>query len=450
MLVVDPPRTGVVSAARDGLLVVTGGEVVLANRVLCRLLGVAADELVGSAPPDWIPSAPASGEDLDVELPLPGGTRPVTVTLAAWEDGELVIVRDRAAAELVHLASHDPLTGVLNRRAFAARLAEEAERPAGLIVLDLDHFKAVNDRHGHPVGDRVLAEAAARIAAEARAVDSTGRIGGEEFAWLLPGANEAEALAAAERLRAAIRSAPFATGLDLTASLGVCALAAGEDPDGLLDRADRALYWAKACGRDTAVVWSHATERALARATGASFDELAALAEAIAPAGHATRVADLSVAVAAQLDWSPRSQARLHRAARVHDLGKVVLPKELLARGGPLTPTELAHVRRHPTIGASLAAHVLDDEQAAWVVHHHERPDGSGYPAGLAGDAIPDGARIIAIADAFDAMTSERGYQRVRSVDDALAEIERELPGAEALLRGALAWWSAREVTPVR
>ena len=122
----------------------------------------------------------------------------------------------------------------------------------------------------------------------------------------------------------------------------------------------------------------------------------------------------------------------------------MALPKALLTRPGPLTQVELEYVRRHPTIGAALAAHVLDDEQAAWLLHHHERPDGSGYPSGLTAALIPDGARIIAIADAFDAMTSERGYQPIRTTDEALAEIERDIPGAEALLRGALSWWSSR------
>jgi diguanylate cyclase (GGDEF)-like protein len=431
--------------AADGVLVVADGEVVLANGALRRMVG---GDLVGHPAPDWLPSAPPSGEDLDVELPLPGAAQPVTVTLAAWDRGQVAIVRERSTVELHRLASRDPLTGLLNRGAFAARLAEESERltshgrALGVVVVDLDHFKAVNDRHGHPVGDRVLAEAAARIAGEARAVDSVGRIGGEEFAWLLPDAAAGETLAAAERLRGAIREHPFATGLDLTASIGVCDLATGDDPADLLERADRALYWAKACGRDTALVWSHATARNLARADGADFEALAALADAAGATGHATRVADLSVAIAARLDWSPVRQGRLHRAARLHDLGKAALPRELLRREGPLTPVELAHVRRHATIGPALAAHVLDAEQAGWIRHHHERDGGDGYPDRLAGDGIPDGARIIAIADVFDTMTTGRSYAAAREPDDALARLELEFRGADELLRSALSWWS--------
>src|SRR4029079_410169 len=141
-------------------------------------------------------------------------------------------------------------------------------RPLGLVVVDLDHFKAVNDEYGHPVGDRVLAEAAQRIAAEARAIDSVGRIGGEEFAWLLPDASAAETLAAAERVRAAMRARPFAHGLALTASIRGCDLASAPDAATLMERADQALYWAKAHGRDAALRWTATTASAAARARG--------------------------------------------------------------------------------------------------------------------------------------------------------------------------------------
>jgi HD-GYP domain-containing protein (c-di-GMP phosphodiesterase class II) len=165
-------------------------------------------------------------------------------------------------------------------------------------------------------------------------------------------------------------------------------------------------------------------------------------------AGHGRRVADLSIAIAAQLDWSPTRQARLHRAACVHDVGKALVAPELLARRAPLDAVETAHVRRHPTVGAALAAGALDAEQQRWVRHHHERWDGAGYPAGLAGADIPDGARILALADAWDAMTRDRPYRAALGPDEALAEIDRLggaqfLPGAGALLRDALAWWAA-------
>ena len=271
----------------DGVLVACDGVVVLANRALCRLTGLRADDLIGSPVPEWVPPAPAGGGEATAEavLPVAGGRRRrVSVVVAARglaDQGppvEVVTVRDRSAAlardaELRRRAERDGLTGLLNKRSFGARLAEEAERlgargrPLALVIMDLDRFKTVNDEHGHPTGDRVLAEAAQRLTAEARAVDSVGRIGGEEFAWILPDASAAEALLAAERLRAAIAARPFANGLRVTASIGVCELGAADgDAETLVERADQALYWAKAHGRDAALLWTAATASAVAAA----------------------------------------------------------------------------------------------------------------------------------------------------------------------------------------
>ena len=175
---------------------------------------------------------------------------------------------------------------------------------------------------------------------------------------------------------------------------------------------------------------------------------LADEADATPGGGHGRRVADLSVALAARLDWSPTRQARLHRAARVHDAGKALLPADLLTRPAPLTTLEAAHVRQHAALGAALGTGALDTEQVRWVRHHHERWDGAGYPDGPAGLDIPDGARILALADAWDAMTTDRPYRRALGTDEALAEVDRLggrqfMPDAATLLRDALQWWEA-------
>ena len=174
----------------------------------------------------------------------------------------------------------------------------------------------------------MLAEAAARIAGAARAVDTVGRIGGEEFAWLLPGDDAEAALVAAHRLRDTIRERPFAAGLDVTASMGICDIATAGDGDALLRRADEALYWAKAFGRDAALVWSPATAARIERARDGDHDD----------ADHGRRVAAIAIALAEARGWAPAAQARLHRAALVHDIGKVALPDAMLNRPGPLTP----------------------------------------------------------------------------------------------------------------
>ena len=147
-------------------------------------------------------------------------------------------------------------------------------------------------------------------------------------------------------------------------------------------------------GRDAALQWSESIAarvdrtRTLAGAPDDRIDALAALADESDPGpdhGHGRRVADLSVALAARLDWSPTRQARLHRAARVHDAGKALLPADLLARAAPLATLEAVHVRQHAALGAALGAGILDPEQVRWVRHHHERWDGAGYPDGPAG-----------------------------------------------------------------
>ena len=186
-----------------------------------------------------------------------------------------------------------------------------------------------------------------------------GRIGGEEFAWLLPDDSAESALIAAQRLRAAIDATPFAGGLRVTASMGICDLSTARSPENLLRRADEALCWSKAFGRDAVLVWSARTAGRIARGRAGGLDALAEVAEP----GYGARVADLAVALA-ERSRDPSRQARLHQAARLHDVGKAALPDKLLSRPGPLSGPELEHVRRHAAIGAGLAAGVLDPEQA--------------------------------------------------------------------------------------
>lgn len=140
---------------------------------------------------------------------------------------------------------------------------------------------------------------------------------------------------------------------------------------------------------------------------------------------HSLRVAWLAARLAGVLCWAPARMVRLREAALLHDVGKALVPAELLTRGGPLAPGEMARVRRHPANGARMVRPVIDAEQARWVRLHHERMDGLGYPDGVAGAAIPAGARLIAVADAYDAMTSWRPYAVPLDPTEALAECRR-------------------------
>jgi diguanylate cyclase (GGDEF)-like protein len=440
----------------DGLLVLCDGRVLMVNAAACRLTGADRAALVGGPVPEWLPDA-----DGEIALRGAGGLRTLQcertpITLADDTPATLVTLRDRAAqsareAELTRLAHRDGLTGLLNRRAFDARLHEEAQRLAargrslGMVIVDLDHFKRVNDERGHPVGDQVLAEAARRIAGVARTADSVGRLGGEEFGWLLPDATEADLLAAVRRLRARFAAAPFAGDLPLTASIGFCDLATAGSAERLVARADEALYYAKACGRDMALSWAPDIAERLDAVTDPRVDGADAFARLSHTAdedGHGARVANLAVAIAAHLDWTPDRQARLHGAARLHDLGKVALPSELIGRPGPLSDDERAHVGQHARIGAALAARVLDAEQESWVRGHHDRWSDAREAEG---EGESEGAALIAVADAWDAMTTDRVYRPALTRAAALAELERHAggqfrPDAGALVRHALSW----------
>lgn len=192
--------------------------------------------------------------------------------------------------------------------------------------------------------------------------------------------------------------------------MGICDLATARDADTLLRRADEALYWSKAFGRDAALVWSARTASRIARARTASAGDLAA-------------------------------PARGSRTAAIDALAALTVT----GHGARVAEPELEHIRQHARLGAGLADGALDAEQTSWIRHHHERHDGAGYPDRLAGDAIPEGAALIAIADAWDTMIASRPYRPGLGVDAALAEIDactgtQLHPRAGTLLRAALAW----------
>ena len=348
----------------------------------------------------------------------------------------LAIANSEARSQLQVRAMSDPLTGLANHREFHERLTREVARaerdgsPVSLVLVDLDHFKQVNDIHGHQTGDLVLLETAERLRAVAREGEIVGRVGGEEFAWILPSATAPEAHAAAERVREAIRDTPFAEIGRLTASCGVCDLSAAGSPSELFRLADSALYAAKSHGRDLTVTYSPgasydltARERAerLERAT--ALNALRALARAIDAKDaytqqHSERVADLAVRLATALGWSMLDAARLREAGLVHDVGKIGVSDTILLKPGRLSAEEYRQIKQHAALGAKIVQEVLMEDQVAWVAHHHERWDGGGYPDGLAGDRIPEGARLLALADTWDAITVARLYGSEEALDE--------------------------------
>jgi diguanylate cyclase (GGDEF)-like protein/putative nucleotidyltransferase with HDIG domain len=344
------------------------------------------------------------------------------------------------ALTAMRLALTDPLTGLGNHRHFQERLqrelsiAQEHDVPLTLCFIDVDDFKTVNDRFGHPTGDRVLSQIAGRL----RQGGESFRLGGDEFAVLLPRHDEAAAVAAAHSIVGRISALDLGEVDTLTVSAGVATFPEhGGERDELIRLADNALYWAKEHGKNRVrvsradvVELSDLKRLAIGRDRAARFRAAASLARAVDTrdaytGSHSQRVAQLAGRIAQQLGVEAEDVELTRLAASLHDLGKLAIPEEILRKPASLSEPERVILERHPQIGFRMLESLGVDPVAEWVLHHHERWDGTGYPDKLAGEEIPLGARIIFVADAFDAMTSDRVYRRPLGHDDALAELER-------------------------
>jgi diguanylate cyclase (GGDEF)-like protein len=358
-------------------------------------------------------------------------------TVAEMERAHEELEDARQAAEMI--AHTDELTGALSRRRFAV-LAESLESDrCGLLLLDADHFKCINDRHGHAAGDQALVELTGRIRSELREGDLLARWGGEEFVALLDGVLDDVALRdKADRIRARIAATPVACGhasVPLTVSIGAVCGSRSAGLEALVAAADRALYVAKARGRNCISLTSDGPLAMAAEATAAHVsepDELR-IARAVVHATslqdrdrheHVTTVADLCAAIATQLRLDDAAVLRCRLGGLLHDVGKVAVPPAILGKPTVLTAAEWEIVRSHCALGESIVIGFDALRDIAPIVrHHHERFDGRGYPDGLAGDAIPVEARIVAAADTFDAITANRSYRGARTPHEAFEEL---------------------------
>jgi diguanylate cyclase (GGDEF)-like protein len=344
------------------------------------------------------------------------------------------------ALRAMRLALTDPLTGLGNHRHFHERLqrellnAEEQHSPLTLCFVDIDDFKKINDRFGHPAGDRVLSQIAARL----RQGGEAFRLGGDEFALLLVDHDEGTALAAANSIVERIAAVDFDHIGHVTVSAGLATFPMqGHGRDELIRLADSALYWAKEHGknrvrlyRPDVVELAGLKRLAAGPDKAARYRAAASLAKAVDArdtytGSHSERVSELAARVATRLGLEPEQVELTRLAGSLHDLGKLAIPEEILRKPGALTDSERLVLERHPQIGFRMLDSLGVDPVADLVLHHHERWDGAGYPDGLRGEEIPLGARIIFVTDAFDAMTSDRIYRQKRSADAALAELER-------------------------
>ena len=344
-------------------------------------------------------------------------------------------------SEALERADQDFLTGLLNHRAFHNTLDEEtarAQREGGtlaIVILDLDHFNYLNDVYGYIAGDEMLQQIAKRIGRQCSAYDTLARFGGDEFALLLPNVTQADAAAVVHRVIESVETEGFLppgyeSKIPLAISAGMALFPVDADNRlELLAVANERLRLAKS-GGDSVIALAQNVRHDLTRSRQ-GFPMLDSMIAAVDNKDRYTRhhsedVLTYSLEIAVGLGLSRKEQNSIKVAALLHDIGKIGVPDHILRKPGNLTQEEFEAVKQHPMMGAIIVAAVPGFEETLDAVrHHHERWDGEGYPFGLKGEEIPLPARVMAVADAFSAMTTDRPYRKGMSAEQACALIRR-------------------------
>ncbi len=413
------------------VLIDRGGElIVLSSAGAARELGIAAD---------GTPSAELDERWTTFPLAVAGSTFGAVAVTAAPDAGS---EQHQRLLHLVNLgalsldkallyeqsreqARHDSLTGLLGHRVFheVLKAALAAANPFSLLLFDIDDFKQINDLHGHQTGDHALRLVSSALRGGTRSGDTVFRIGGEEFSALLPGLDEHDAYSVAEGIRQKVAAIVSTLPIPMTVSVGVATFPAhGHRRDELLAAADGALYAAKRAGKNCTTVAGDGTARDLMPARREVGLELLHKKDPVT-ATHSIHVAILTLEIAREIGLDPVLLDDLRTAARLHDIGKLAVPDAILNKPGPLGEDEFNVIKTHSVLGAELLRSWGLPEAATIVLEHHERIDGSGYPAGLRGEAISIEARIVHAADAYVAMMIDRPYHQSMRQDEALAEL---------------------------
>jgi diguanylate cyclase (GGDEF)-like protein len=342
----------------------------------------------------------------------------------------------RQHGQLLEATRRDALTDMLNHGAIVGILADEIEdariatRQIGVALVDMDNFRLFNDTHGHEVADELLLRVAELVALEA-ADGHVARYGPDEFLLVRTGADVSAMEASAARLRAGLAEMSVQVGdsehLPVTVSVGICAYPehAGSVTE-LLSAAAVAVSEAKASGGDTVRVAQTSEEE---RVVSGSIDVLQGLVIAIDAKDrytkrHSEDVARYAVFLAERLELDEELRRTIHLAGLLHDVGKIGIPDIILRKPSKLTADEYGMFQQHVALGNAIVRDVPNaDLVRAGIRHHHERWDGKGYLEGLEGEGIPMIGRILAVADAFSAMTTTRPYRKALPVEEALKRL---------------------------
>ncbi|MDO9108881.1 MAG: diguanylate cyclase [Coriobacteriia bacterium] len=337
----------------------------------------------------------------------------------------------------------DPLTGVYNHRYFHDRLADEIHAAAqfgesiSLVMIDVDDFSDFNSVNGHGEGDRLLASFAETLASMTSRTQAVSRIGGDEFAILLPATAAPEAHLFAQRLVDHLGIEIGDVPGSITISAGVATFPDHAlTPEDLFRLADCAMLWAKERGKNRAVLYEQGripdkagrdrVEHVQRQSRLSSVRALAAAVDArdSATQNHSRHVAALALGLGESIGIQGEHLRLLELAALMHDVGKIGVPDAVLTKAGPLDPEEQRRVREHAVLGQHILSSTDLPEILPWVRHHHERWDGLGYPDGIEGQNIPLESRILMLCDSYDAMVSDRPYRAACSEQFAMDEIE--------------------------
>jgi len=418
------------------------GRILFVNDMACKTTGYAKEELLNMTVSDIDPESITRKDNISFwprlrhgestvfesrHVRKDGSWYPVEIHLNAVElQGRPVILpivlditeRRHLEKQLKEMSIYDSLTDLYNRNFFEEemnRLSDGRDSPLGIIVCDLDGMKFVNDTLGHQAGDELLKNTASILRQNFRSSDIVARIGGDEFAVLLPQTESETVNRMLQRMHEAVQEYNSTEpDLPLALSMGYAVSNMTADLQALFREADNMMYREKLQkeGSQRSAILQALTKTMQAR----DFDT----------EGHCDRLQELSTLLARSLGHSYEFMNDLCLLARFHDLGKVGIPDHILFKQGILTEEEWEQMRKHCEIGHRIASSVPELKPIAdWILKHHEHWDGTGYPLGLKGEEIPIECRILAIIDAYDAMTSDRPYHKAVTKEEAISEFKR-------------------------